>query len=89
MRLVEVKWIDSISHLDTPWIAEEDLEKRATPGECWSVGYLFSEDDSQVTLTLSRAGDDRGEVGVSLTIPRCAVQAIYSLQRELPPLMTM
>lgn len=87
MKLVEVEWVDSISHCDQPWRTPEELRGSVEPNVCHTAGYLF-EDEDQVTIVMSH-GSYGTEVGMALTIPRVAIRRILPLTRELPPIMAM
>jgi hypothetical protein len=82
MKLVEVLWADCYSHCDSPWIAWDELDKKATgDSEIYTVGYIFKDDDRNLTLTMSWHPDDLTEVGMAITIPKPMIKHV----RELVP----
>lgn len=85
MRLVEVEWIDSVSHCDSPWRTREELGKSTEPSTCFSAGWVFHEDDESLTLLMSHNGDE--EVGMALTIPKVAIKKEHKLGRQYDPVV--
>jgi hypothetical protein len=75
MRLVEVRWADCYTHCGQAWHTREELDKAATGDlEVLSVGYVFKEDDRNLTLVMSQGAkldpDAEDEYGLALTIPK-------------------
>lgn len=85
MRLVEVEWIDSVSHCDKPWHSRQELSDGLDTLTCWTAGYLFHENDEHLTVTLSWGEGEDGEVGMALTIPRRCIVSVRDLQHVHMP----
>jgi hypothetical protein len=86
VRLVEVLWADCYSHCDSPWIGWDELDQAATgDSEIYTVGYVFKEDDRNLTLTMSYHPDDLTEVGMAITIPKPMIREV----RDLQPVSTL
>jgi hypothetical protein len=84
MRLVEVRWSDCYTHCGQAWHTRAELDKAATGDlEVLSVGYLFKEDERNLTLVMSRGHEDgegqEEEYGLALTIPRLMVKSVKEL----------
>ena len=83
-RLLEVLWADCYSHCEQPWYSRADLEKAASgDAEIFTVGYLFKEDDRNLTLTMSHHPDDPTEVGMAITIPRPMIKRVREIASEM------
>jgi hypothetical protein len=84
VKLVEVLWADCYSHCDSPWISRNDLEKAATgDSDIFTTGYIFKEDERNLTLTMSWHPDDLEEVGMAITIPKPMIKHVRELSPEL------
>ena len=75
VRLVEVTWIDAISISGDHWAEPEDAEEQ-TPAKSLSVGYLWVETDSYITI-VALVNEDH--LGYGITIPRGMVVDIRDL----------
>lgn len=74
MKRVEVTWVDSAGAA-TPWI--HATRETLTIDTCTSVGYLVSQDKTQILLAQSRS---QSQIGHPLAIPRVAVTRIRKLK---------
>jgi hypothetical protein len=55
---------------------------------CFTAGYLFREDETQLTVLLSHGGpDEEAEVGMAITIPKVSVKAVHDLSRVREPIV--
>ena len=83
-RIVEVEWEDS--DMLHGWHTE--AETPLVAGPCRSVGYLFSDTDKAVVLTLSlddaepAPGVTKSRLGCTITIPRSAISKVTELTRK-------
>jgi len=83
MKLLMIEWHDAFTHCEQPWYTKEELMKETTGHQtCFSVGWLFREQEDYITLTMTKgdgSSDDNGEVGLALTIPKGMIVRIEEL----------
>ena len=70
MQVEYVQWIDA--HGEDGWLEPHTVNDDCS-GLIHSVGFLFSENESSITL-LFHASDDKKLVGNYITIPKVAVK---------------
>lgn len=75
IRLVEVTWVDAVSVSGDEWADPEEADDQR-PAKSLSVGYLWAENDSYVTLV---AIVNDTHIGYGITIPRGMVTEIRDL----------
>ena len=83
MRMVQVKWLDSMTLQYGEWADREDHESSMIVDEMThhSCGYLFSESDEALILAHSVYEDpDTDRAAGAVLIPRRAVLSIDDLQ---------
>ena len=85
MRSVEVTWIDS--NIYRGWTTNEKLDDQLDKSslECRTVGYVFRDDEDELTLVMSKAYQYRDDEEAAshaemLTIPRVAVTNVRELE---------
>lgn len=90
MRLVEVFWSDPRGLGGGGWVKADEVDDlELTASRCKTVGYVFRETDDELVLFAS-LGFNRGEVeevGDGLVIPKCVVQQVNDLRRDLPTMV--
>jgi hypothetical protein len=79
---VEVFWVDACVPPDR-WESriegEFKEEDKLVPVACESIGYIYEDTDTYITLI----GDkNKSEVGRKITIPKCSVAKINELQTK-------
>ena len=84
MRIVEVTWVDSSIYRG--WTSIKKLQTQVDKSSlmCKSVGYVFSDTDDEISLTMSRAweyteDEEAGSQAEMLTIPRVAIERVEEL----------
>jgi hypothetical protein len=78
-RMVRVEWIDSCA--DSGWKNRQYAAKEACVSKCESVGFLFKETRSDVTVCQS-ISHTSGSVSEMMTIPMKCVTKIVRLKDE-------
>ena len=84
MRIVEVTWVDSSIYRG--WTAIQKLQRQVDRGSlmCKTVGYVFSDTDEELSLTMSQAweyseDEEAASQAELLTIPRVSIERIEEL----------
>ena len=75
--LVYIEWLDS--RRLTEWEYEADIRVEAESLEHKSVGFLVRETPASITVS-GHFGEDPHQFCGSMTIPRCAIRKIKTLQ---------
>ena len=89
MRIVEVTWVDSSIYRG--WTAIQKLRSQVDKGSlmCKTVGYVFSDTDEELSLTMSLAweyseDEEAASQAELLPIPRVSIESIEELRKKLP-----
>ena len=84
MRIVEVTWVDSSIYRG--WTTVQKLHSQVDKSSlmCKTVGYVFSDTDEELSLTMSLAweyaeDEEAASQAELLTIPRVSIERIEEL----------
>ena len=70
MKIVRVKWVDSLGY--SAWRPMEEARNESIPDAIETVGYLLKSRPKSVTIVQSLGAT--GNCDNAITIPRCAIK---------------
>lgn len=78
-KLVEVIWED-MTTVNTGWLSPAQALNGAFAMPIKTVGYVLSEDDTNLILVMLQSSANDGEVGVTAVIPRGCIRRMKILK---------
>lgn len=76
MKVVKVKWVDSLSD-NGRWTLKEDIDDYVA--ECVSYGWLVTDNDNYITIALNRIAEPE-QYCQMISIPKCAVIELTDIE---------